>query len=187
MSQYKAAGEQFLCSVLQKGSSNVKLSPGGSLWFQPWNNFQYTAAALLLLSAHSDHLAAASATLQCPSAAVSPPEIIAFVAKQVDYLLGANPKKMSYMVGFGPTWPTKVHHRGASIVSVKKDPTPVDCKGGFDRWFHSPNPNPNVIDGAIVGGPDANDGYNDDRSNFQQAEPSTVTTSAIVGVLARLI
>ncbi|KAH0454180.1 hypothetical protein IEQ34_016104 [Dendrobium chrysotoxum] len=186
LSQYKDAGDQFLCSLLQKGHNNVKLSPGGLLWFQPWNNLQYTTAALLLLSAHSNHLAAAKATLQCPSGVLSPPEIIAFVSKQVDYILGANPKNMSYVVGFGPTWPGKVHHRGASVVSIMKDPTPVDCKGGFGKWFNSPNPNPNVIDGAIVGGPDANDGYNDDRSNFQQAEPSTVTTSAIVGVLARL-
>ncbi|KAK8962655.1 Endoglucanase 12 [Platanthera guangdongensis] len=184
--QYKNNAEQFICSVLQKGGNNVKISPGGILWFQPWNNLQYTTAAMLVLAAHADHLSSAKSSLQCPSGGVSPNEIIAFVGRQVDYILGNNPKKMSYMVGFGQKWPTKVHHRGSSIISVRKDSTPVDCKGGFDKWFYSPNPNPNVIEGAIVGGPDAGDGYSDDRGNYQQAEPATVTTAAIVGVLARL-
>ncbi|KAK8936819.1 Endoglucanase 13 [Platanthera zijinensis] len=184
--QYKNNAEQFICSVLQKGGNNVKISPGGILWFQPWNNLQYTTAAMLVLAAHADHLSSAKTSLQCPSGGVSPNEIIAFVGRQVDYILGNNPKKMSYMVGFGQKWPVKVHHRGASIISVRKDSTPVDCKGGFDKWFYSPNPNPNVIEGAIVGGPDAGDGYSDDRGNYQQAEPATVTTAAIVGVLARL-
>ncbi|KAG0503250.1 hypothetical protein HPP92_003322 [Vanilla planifolia] len=186
-SQYKNAADQFICSVLQKGSNNVKLSPGRMFWWQPWNNFQYTAAATLALAAHSNYLSAAKASLLCPAGVVSPADILAFVGEQVDYLLGSNPKKISYMVGFGSAWPNKVHQRGDSIVSMKKDPSPVDCKGGFDRWFHSPNPNPSVIEGAVVGGPDADDWYNDDRENYQQAEPSTVTTAAFVGVLARLI
>ncbi|KAH7525253.1 hypothetical protein FEM48_Zijuj06G0205500 [Ziziphus jujuba var. spinosa] len=38
-----------------------------------------------------------------------------------------------------------------------KDPTPVSCQGGYDVWFHSNSPSPNVIDGAIVGDPDEND------------------------------
>ncbi|XP_020578265.1 endoglucanase 15-like [Phalaenopsis equestris] len=167
MIQYKNSADQFLCSLLQRNPNNARLTPGGLLWFLPWNNLQYTTAALLLLSVHSDHLAAAGASLSCPSAAVSPPEIISFVANQVDYLLGANPRNASYMVGFGRSSPAKVHHRGASIVSVAEDPTPVDCKGGFEEWFDSPDPNPNVIEGAIVGGPDANDGYEDDRSNYR--------------------
>ncbi|CAB4269343.1 unnamed protein product [Prunus armeniaca] len=34
------------------------------------------------------------------------------------------------MVGFGTKYPTQVHHRAASIVSIKKDAAPVSCKGG---------------------------------------------------------
>lgn len=109
-----------------------------------------------------------------------------YMDEQVDYILGANPKKMSYMVGFGTNFPQQVHHRAASIVSIKKDRSPVGCKDGFDRWFNKNSPNPNVLVGALVGGPDSNDGYTDSRSNFQQAEPTTVTAAAIVGVLAKL-
>jgi endoglucanase len=104
----------------------------------------------------------------------------------VDYILGENPKKMSYMVGFGSNYVQQAHHRGASIVSIKKNNKAVTCKGGFDQYFNRAEPNPNVLDGAVVGGPDENDAYTDSRSNFQQAEPATVNTAPLVGVLARL-
>ncbi|KAM0948965.1 putative cellulase [Dioscorea sansibarensis] len=93
---------------------------------------------------------------------------------------------MSYMVGFSQEYPGQVHHRAASIVSIKKDPARVTCNGGFESWFNRNAPNPNVIDGAVVGGPDAVDSYTDSRSNYQQAEPATVTTAPLVGVLAML-
>lgn len=97
--------------------------------------------------------------------------------------MGSNPRNMSYMVGFGTNSPKQIHHRGASIISVKEDPTPVSCKGGFDAWFNKNAPNPNVLDGAIVN-PDENDGYTDFRSNYQFAEPTTVTNAPLVGVFA---
>ncbi|XP_072960100.1 endoglucanase 13-like [Typha angustifolia] len=183
--QYKSNAEQFVCSVVQKGSNNVKLSPGGMLWWQPWNNFQYTTSAMLVLAVHADQLAAAGGTLQCPGGNVGPQDIISFIGSQVDYILGANPKKMSYMIGFGPSYPVQVHHRGASIVSIKSNGVFVSCKDGYS-WFNRNEPNPNVIDGAIVGGPDDNDAYNDFRPNFQQGEATTYTTAPLVGVLARI-
>ena len=104
----------------------------------------------------------------------------------MDYILGKNPKGMSYMVGFGSSFPQKVHHRGASIVSIKKNNRHVTCQEGLDVWFNSQSPNPNVLEGAIVGGPDQGDNYIDSRSNFQQAEAATANSGPIVGVLARL-
>lgn len=70
-------------------------------------------------------------------------------------------------------------------MSIKIDSTEVSCQEGFTLWFNKNAPNPNVIDGAIVGGPDINDYYNDSRSNFQQAEAVTANTAPLVGVLAR--
>lgn len=93
---------------------------------------------------------------------------------------------MSYMVGFGSNYPKQLHHRGASIVSIKKNPEPVTCKGGFDLYFNKNEPNPNVLDGAVVGGPDDNDGFTDSRSNYQQAETAIANIAPLVGVLARI-
>ena len=89
------------------------------------------------------------------------------------------------MVGYDRNYPQQIHHRGASIVSIKQDATPVTCHGGYDIWFNKNAPNPNVLEGAVVG-PDRDDNYIDSRNNFQLAEPTTVTNAPLVGVLAYL-
>ncbi|TYK24539.1 endoglucanase 13-like [Cucumis melo var. makuwa] len=183
---FKSQGEQFLCSCLQKGNSNVQKTPAGLLWFQPWNNLQYVTSATFLATVYSDYLSSKGVSIQCPGGLVQPSDLISFAKSQVDYILGSNPSGMSYMVGFGSKYPTQVHHRGASIVSIKRDPTLVTCQGGFNLWFNRNAPNPNVLHGAVVGGPDSNDAYWDSRSNFKTAEPATVTPAPLVGVLARL-
>jgi len=103
----------------------------------------------------------------------------------VDYILGSNPKQMSYMVGYGSNFPQQIHHRGASIVSIKKDSSPITCQAGFQEWFYKNAPNPNLLEGAVVS-PDRNDNYEDSRSDYQLAEPATVTIAPLVGVLAYL-
>ncbi|XP_024196543.2 endoglucanase 13 [Rosa chinensis] len=182
--EYKRHAEEFICSCVQKGNNNVKKTPGGLLWFLPWNNNQYVATATFVTTVYSVYLDAKKASINCPGGAAHPSDLIASAKSQVDYILGSNPKNMSYMVGYGSNYPKQIHHRGASIVSIKKDPAPVTCQGGFD-WFHRPEPNPNVLEGAIVT-PDENDGFADDRNNFQLAEPTTVTNAPLVGVLAHL-
>lgn len=89
------------------------------------------------------------------------------------------------MTGFGAKNPTQVHHRAASIPSVKAQPQKITCEQGWS-YFHSGSPNPNQATGAIVGGPDQNDNINDVRSNVQQMEPTTYTNGPVVGVLALL-
>ncbi|KAJ0978299.1 hypothetical protein J5N97_013773 [Dioscorea zingiberensis] len=184
-SKYESEMVQFICPVIQKGKNNVKMSPGGMLWWQPWNNFQYTTATMLVIAAYSDHLASVQTNLMCDSTTVTPGELIKFARSQVDYILGANPKGMSYMVGFGSKYPVKFHHRGASLPSIKTNPRLIACKDGFN-YFRSDRPNPNVQDGAVVGGPDANDQFDDNRSDYQQSEGPTVNTAPLVGLLARL-
>lgn len=101
----------------------------------------------------------------------------------MDYILGDNPAKMSYMVGFGKKYPQHVHHRGSSVPSVHDHPNPIPCNDGF-QYFHSGSPNPNVLVGAIVGGPDNKDNFADDRNNYQQSEPATYINAPFVGALA---
>lgn len=82
--QYKKNAEEFICNVIQKGSSNVQKTAGGILWWQPWNNLQYTTSALFVLTTYADKLSATNNTLHCPTAAsVTPSDIISFVHSQV--------------------------------------------------------------------------------------------------------
>ncbi|KAE9595362.1 hypothetical protein Lal_00031341 [Lupinus albus] len=183
--QFKSQGEDYICSCAQKGSRNVAKTPGGLLWFLPENNSQYVTSATFLMSVYAKYLSKKGSSLQCKGGSISPSDLKSLVKAQVDYLLGSNPKGMSYMVGYGKKFPQQIHHRAASIVSIKKDPTPVSCKGGFDQWFNKNAPNPNVLEGGVVS-VDGSDNYNDGRNNYQTAEPSTVVNGPLVGVLAYL-
>jgi len=79
-----------------------------------------------------------------------------------------------------------VHHRGASIVSVRTDPSFVSCQEGYSAWYPRQAGNPNVLEGAIVGGPDEYDDFADERNNYEQTEAATYNSAPLLGVLARL-
>ncbi|KAL6340619.1 hypothetical protein AAG906_010527 [Vitis piasezkii] len=57
----------------------------------------------------------------------------------------------------------RTYHRGASIVSTHENGAPVTCQEGFDKWYNRQAPNPNVLEGAIVSGPDQGNNYGDSR------------------------
>ncbi|PNX91829.1 cellulase [Trifolium pratense] len=80
--------------------------------------------------------------------------LVELAKKQVDYFLGDNPTKMSYMVGFGEKYPKHIHLRGSSLPSIHAQPQKISCNDGF-QYLHTGSPNPNVLVGAIVGGPDS--------------------------------
>jgi hypothetical protein len=101
----------------------------------------------------------------------------------VDYILGTNPLKMSYMVGYGSKFPRKIHHRGSSLPSVDQHPASINCQGGTP-YFQSNDPNPNLLIGAVVGGPDKGDSYSDSRADFVHTEPTTYINAPLVGLLA---
>lgn len=98
----------------------------------------------------------------------------------MDYILGHNPMNMSYVVGYGSKFPRHVHHRGASIPHDGKRYT---CKEGF-KWRDSHNPNPNNITGAMVGGPDTADYFEDKRANYNFTEPTLAGNAGLVAALA---
>jgi hypothetical protein len=53
--------------------------------------------------------------------------------------------------------------------------------------YNSASPNAHVLTGALVGGPDSNDNYTDDRSNYISNEVATDYNAAFQGLLAYLI
>ncbi|XP_058111585.1 endoglucanase 6-like [Magnolia sinica] len=105
---------------------------------------------------------------------------------EVDYILRDNPRTTSYMVGYGSNFPQQVHHRGSSFVSVKVDPSFMCCREGYNTWYSRKASDPNLLVGAIVGGPDAYDNFADERENYEQTEPATYNNAPLLGVLARL-
>ncbi|KAG1346433.1 endoglucanase 6 [Cocos nucifera] len=184
--RYRQKAEYFMCSCLGKGTRNVQKTPGGLMFRQRWNNLQFVTSASFLLTVYSDYVSATGRNIQCAAGTATPSELLMFAKSQVDYILGDNPRATSYMVGYGSTYPQKVHHRASSIVSIKFDATFVSCRGGYQTWFGRKSGDPNLLDGAIVGGPDAYDDFADQRDNYEQTEPATYNNAPILGVLARL-
>nr|GMC85663.1 endoglucanase 11 [Ipomoea batatas] len=188
LEQYRSKAEHYVCSCLNKNDAggNVQRTPAGLLYVRQWNNMQYVSSAAFLLTLYSDLLKSSGEKLTCPVGEVDREEIFGFVRSQVDYILGSNPNNMSYLVGFGPNYPKRVHHRGASIVSFRENQGFIGCTQGYDNWYGRNAPNPNVLYGALVGGPGRLDNFEDRRGNYMQTEACTYNTAPLVGVFAKL-
>jgi len=96
-----------------------------------------------------------------------------FAKSQIDYILGDNPKKMSYVVGFGDNYPKFPHHRAASgrLEGPPADETKND-------------PQRHILYGALVGGADINDEYYDDIDKYVYSETGLDYNAGLVGALA---
>ncbi|KAK9108734.1 hypothetical protein Sjap_016794 [Stephania japonica] len=184
LDQHKQRADIFICSLLTDSPtvSNSK-TDGGLIWISEWNSLQHPIGSAFLVVLYSDYMRTSrTATLNCDGQVFTPSDIRSFAISQLEYVLGDNPMKMSYLVGYGKNYPNYVHHRGASIPA---DAT-TDCKAGF-KWLDSTEPNPNVAVGAVVGGPFQNDSYIDSRNNSMQGEPTTYNSAVLVGLLSSLI
>ncbi|XVE57960.1 hypothetical protein DITRI_Ditri04bG0131400 [Diplodiscus trichospermus] len=189
LSKYKTDVESFICALMPGSSSlQIKTTAGGLLYIRDSANLQYVTSSCMVLSVYSKTLKASHIDgIQCGSAHFSPSQIKTFIKSQVDYILGNNPMKTSYMVGFGSKYPMQLHHRGSSIPSIHSHPSKVSCSDGYSSYYSSNSPNPNQHVGAIVGGPDSSDHFNDQRSDYSHSEPTTYINAAFVGAVAALL
>lgn len=88
-----------------------------------------------------------------------------WATEQINYLLGDNHFQggcYSYEIGYGSKYPQHPHHRAASV-------------------------NGKVLQGALVGGPDANDGFNDSQDDYVHNEVATDYNSGFQGALAGIV
>ncbi|KAL4301067.1 hypothetical protein AHAS_Ahas17G0263800 [Arachis hypogaea] len=159
----------LMCSLLFNDFSRT---PGGLIIMKDDNGplLEYAATASFLSKLYSDylhHLKFSGA--KCKS--------------NVNYILGQNPLKMSYLVGYGDKFPVHVHHRSASI--PWDDKKHYSCDGG-KKWLNSKDPNLQVLVGAMVGGPDMHDGFIDQRNNSRFTEPNIASNAGLVAALIAL-
>ncbi|KAF9537421.1 hypothetical protein EC957_008289 [Mortierella hygrophila] len=81
-----------------------------------------------------------------------------FALQQVRYLLGDNPEKTPYVVGVHPNSPTNPH---SSLAAGGRSTDSIDTEPLKEAY---------ILLGALVGGPDKNDRFQDLRSNWRQNE-----------------
>ncbi|KAH1131500.1 hypothetical protein J1N35_002878 [Gossypium stocksii] len=176
--------DKFVCSVLPESPTvSVSYSPGGLLIKPGGSNLQHATALSFLLLVYSRPLSKDSRVIHCGNVVATPARLIQVASSQVDYILGSNPLNMSYMVGYGKKFPERIHHRGSSLPSITQHLQHIDCTGGA-TYFYTNNLNPNLLTGAVVGGPDIKDSYADSRADFAHSEPTTYINAPLVGLLA---
>ena len=151
-----------------RGQDGVGVTPRGLRWLAKWGPLRYNGNALYAILAH-----AKSARDQKTYR-----DAVCFARSQAAYLLGANPGGRSYMVGYGPKYPQRPHHRAASCPLP-----PAPC--GWE-WFDRDAPNPNVLLGAIVGGPGLDDSYADRRDDYIRNEVAIDYNAGWTSALAGL-
>ncbi|KAL8519188.1 hypothetical protein ACS0TY_010212 [Phlomoides rotata] len=176
--------DNFVCSILPKSPTRtLEFTPGGLIFKSGMCNMQHTTAISFLLLAYTRYLKNSDHVIRCNNMIISQNHLILFIKSQVDYILGDNPLKMSYMVGYGSKYPERIHHRGSSLPSIVEHPQKIDCKEGTP-YFLSGSPNQNLLTGAVVGGPGVDDSFADDRFDSVQSEPTTYVNAPLVGLLA---
>jgi len=89
---------------------------------------------------------------------------------------------MSYVIDHSHKFPHQPHHRAASIPSTHHR---FSCTQGW-QFRDRDAPNPHLLEGAMVGGPDPFDGFNDTRGNSDQNEPTLAGNAGLVGALIAL-
>ncbi|KAJ8764797.1 hypothetical protein K2173_010262 [Erythroxylum novogranatense] len=181
---YKTHSDNYICSLIPGTSSfQAQYTPGGLFYKASESNMQYVTTTTFLLVTYAKYLKSNGGVTKCGGSTVTAESLVAQAKKQVDYILGDNPAKTSYMVGFGSRYPQHVHHRGSSSPSIHTHQSRISCNDGF-HYLYSASPNPNVLVGAIIGGPDRSDHFSDDRNNYQQSEPATYINAPFVGAVA---
>ncbi|KAH7668517.1 Glycoside hydrolase family 9 protein [Dioscorea alata] len=187
LESYKASADSFMCTLVPESStSHIQYTPGGLIYKPGGSNMQHVTSIAFLLLTYANYLEKTSQIVNCGSISVGPTSLRLQAKKQIDYLLGDNPMKMSYMVGYGEKYPQRIHHRGSSLPSKSRHPKFIACKEG-SIYYNSSNPNPNPLIGAVVGGPGEDDVYEDDRADFRKSEPTTYINAPLVGALAYFV
>ncbi|KAM7276828.1 hypothetical protein ACFE04_018694 [Oxalis oulophora] len=144
---------------------------------------QYVVNAAFLATLYSDYLEAVGVPgWYCGPKFFSTDVLRDFAKTHIDYILGNNPQKMSYIVGFSNHYPKQVHHGGSSIPNNK---VKYNCEEGW-KWKDSKKPNPNVMIGAMVAGPDTSDMFHDIRTNYNYTEPTLAGNAGLVAALVGL-
>ncbi|CAM8899515.1 unnamed protein product [Rhodiola kirilowii] len=187
LQSYKSSADSFICTLIpESSSSHIEYSPGGLIYKPGGSNLQHATTISFLLLAYANYLSQSSQSVNCGSVSATAASLRQQAKKQVDYILGDNPLGLSYMVGYSNNYPQRIHHRASSLPSIKDHLQVIACKEGT-AYFNSSSPNPNILVGAVVGGPTNDDQYTDDRVDFRRSEPTTYINAPLVGLLAYFV
>lgn len=156
-SKYISAVEQHLDYWV----NDITYTPKGLAWLDGWGSLRYATTTAFIAEVYANGS-------NCETSKQT--QYKAFAESQANYALGDTGK--SYMIGMGENYPQHPHHRTA--------------QGSYCDNMNEPQNARHVLCGALVGGPDVNDNYTDEVSNFNTNEVACDYNAGFTGLLACL-
>ncbi len=140
----------------------IDYTPGGLPHKDRWGSLRYASNAAFTAFLYSDLMTDAAQKTKYYN----------FARKIINYALGDNPNNFSYVVGYGSNYPARTHHRTAH---------------GWASGFNWIEPKArHIIYGAMVGGPNLSDSWNDNLNAFEFTEVAVDYNALFTGAVARL-
>lgn len=143
----------------------IKYTPGGLAFLVKWASLPLTANTSFVAFVYSDWLNSQGKTYKAK-------RYFDFGVRQVNYILGQNPAQRSYLIGYGANYPHNPHHRTAHGSWLNDMSKPVETR--------------NLLLGALVGGPDLQDNWADNRSDWVKNEVGVGYNAGFTGALAKM-
>lgn len=156
---YMNAAKEFCDFVLH----DIPRSPKGLAFVSQWGALRHASNVAFIC-------------LQAADIGINVNEYRLFAKSQIGYMLGDTGR--SFVVGYGQNPPQRPHHRSSSCPD-----RPQVCDW---QAYNSPDPNPQTLTGALVGGPDVNDSYEDRRDDYIKNEVATDYNAGFQSTLAAL-
>ncbi|MDE7360848.1 MAG: glycoside hydrolase family 9 protein [Oscillospiraceae bacterium] len=159
--KYKQKIEKNLDWWCGEGGESASYTPKGLAWIDSWGSLRYATTSAFIAASYAEGG-------QCSSDKAK--TYMDFCEGQVNYALGSTGR--SFVVGFGENPPEHPHHRTA--------------QGSWADNMNEPGYHRHTLFGALVGGPDASDGYSDTVSDYNKNEVADDYNAGFTGALAKL-
>lgn len=143
----------------------IRYTPGGLAFLVKWGSLSLAANTSFVGFVYSDWLRERGETAKAE-------RYFNFGVSQINYILGNNPQNRSYVIGYGDNYPKNPHHRTAH--------------GSWSNDSNNPAQSRNLLIGALVGGPDENDNWQDDRNDWVTNEVAIGYNAGFSGALAKM-
>ncbi len=141
------------------GGKKVDYTPDGLAWLTNWGSARHATTTAWLAKLASDTLFKDDAALA--------KKYNDWAKSQMDYCLGDNGLKMSYILGMGDLQPSAFHHRTASGIHDDHWNDLGQASGGAEGWQTE---YAHTLYGALVGGPDKAGKYVNSVAQYEYSE-----------------
>ncbi|KAL0094755.1 glycoside hydrolase family 9 protein [Phycomyces blakesleeanus] len=172
---YKNAMDYFN-QFLPSPKQIVKFTPRGLAYIEHWGSVGYSGNVAFLMMAFAK------------SIGYDKPEseaLTTFSIQQINYALGDY--GYSWVVGFGDNYPSKPYHK-SSYNSYIDYPMRGQFQDKVEEDFSESKTGQRfILYGAVEGGPNVDDSWHDDRTNYEYSEVTQDYNAAWTGAIAGLI